>query len=232
MPEPSPPPLCAGRHLPAILLFAGLTAFVLSADLVTKWLAFEHVADVPLHLSRDPADGSTLVQQRQPDGSLTPLTRDDGHSPASAIPNHQGVTVVPGVLSLRLTINQGAVFGVGKGKQLFFAVVSVVAMIAIPVFFLRSAANARWLHICLALILGGAAGNFYDRIRFNGVRDMCYLFPGVKLPFGLSWPGGNREVYPWIFNIADAALVVGVILGLIISWHADRHRPADAARPG
>jgi signal peptidase II len=232
MPESSAPSLRAGRHLPAILLFAGLTVVVIAADLVTKWLAFEHVAQVPLHLSRDPDDGSTIVQQRHPDGSLTPLNRDDGQSPASAIPNHPGVTVVPGVFSLRLTINQGAVFGVGKGKQVFFAVVSVIAMIAIPIFFYRSDARARWLHVCLALILGGAAGNFYDRIRFNGVRDMCYLFPGVKLPFGLSWPGGNREVYPWIFNIADAALVVGVILGLIISWHADRHRPADSRRPG
>lgn len=232
MSESSPPPIRAGRHLPAILLFVGLATFVVAADLSSKWLAFERVGRYPVVLSRDPVDGSTVVHERDESGRLQPRSLAEGHGPASAISPHEGVVVVPGVLSLKLTINEGAVFGVGKGKQLFFAVISVVAMIAIPTFFYRSASNAKWLHICLALILGGAAGNFYDRVRFNGVRDMCHLFPGVRLPWGLRWPGGSGEVYPWIFNIADAALVVGVILGLIISWYADRHRPADQSPPG
>jgi signal peptidase II len=68
------------------------------------------------------------------------------------------------------------------------------------------------LHFGLALILAGALGNLYDRIMYGAVRDMLYLFPGVKLPFGITWPGGNPELYPWIFNIADAALCVGVVL--------------------
>ncbi len=228
----STPTLSAGRHPPSILLFVLIVVAIVGADLWFKAWSFSHVAGEPLVLDRDPEDGTTLVQTRGKDGRLIIQQRARDSEPASAIPFHEGMTVIPKILDLRLTINTGAVFGLGKGKQWMFVIVSIVAVIVISYIFLRSASRAKWFHITLAMILGGALGNMYDRTMFNGVRDMCLLLPGMKLPFGLSWPqflGGSSEVYPWIFNIADAALVIGVISLIIFTWRVDATRTATTA---
>ena len=225
----------AGRHLASVIVFSIIVLVTLGSDLWFKAWSFRNVADQPLILDRDPEDGTTLVQTRDGADKLIIQQRARESEPASAIPYHEGKVVVPGILALRLTINTGAVFGLGKGKQWVFVVISIVAVFVISFVFYRSDAKAKWFHITLALILGGALGNMYDRALYNGVRDMCLLFPGVKLPFGWSWPqflGGSDEVYPWIFNIADAALVIGVISLFIISWRADMRKQADPAKSG
>ncbi len=142
-------------------------------------------------------------------------------SPES-VPAHEAVGVIPYILSLKLVPNRGAVFGIGQGQRLVFVVVGVVAVIVVVVAFLRSAAHRRFLHLALALILAGALGNLYDRIIFGVVRDMLWLFPGVKLPFGLAWPGGSDELYPWVFNIADASLLAGLAILMLGMYREDK----------
>ena len=80
------------------------------------------------------------------------------------------------------------------------------------------------MHIALALILSGALGNLYDRVMFGLVRDMLWLFPGVNLPFGLHWPQGSDQLYPWVFNIADMALLFGLGIILILLWGDDKKK--------
>ena len=63
--------------------------------------------------------------------------------------------------------------------------------------FVTSRRGQPWLHIALGLITAGAIGNLYDRAVFGAVRDF--------LKFTVSW-------YPFIFNIADVLLCVGVPL--------------------
>lgn len=179
---------------------------VLTTDLVTKTLAFELVATSPVRLT----DSVRL-----------------GFSP---IPPHNAIPLLPSILSLKLTLNTGAIFGLGKGHQWFFIVVSMVAVLVLIRVFWMSHAQARVVHVALAMILAGAMGNLYDRIRFNAVRDLLWLFPEVKLPFGWRWSDGptGDQLYPWIFNVADAALVVGVVLMLVMMWSAGPHeRVAD-----
>ena len=79
----------------------------------------------------------------------------------------------------------------------------------------RSPIEARAYQVALALILGGALGNLYDRVRFAAVRDMLHMLPSTKL-------------WPWIFNPADVALVIGVGLVLLTSYLAERQRAADS----
>lgn len=179
----------AGRHWPAVVLFLSITSLGLTADLASKELAFERVASVPVRLGRGLNGGP------------------------HAIPDHEPVVVIPGVLSLHLTTNTGAVFGLGKGGQHLFVVVSVVAVAFILYYFYYSPPKRYVLHLSLALLLAGALGNLYDRLRFNLVRDLLWLFPDTKL-------------WPWIFNVADAALVVGTGLLVFISW---RDTPESAA---
>ena len=142
-------------------------------------------------------------------------------SPAS-VPPHEAVGVIPYILSLKLVPNRGAVFGIGQGHRLVFVLVGVVAVIVVVIAFVRSAAHRRFLHVALALILAGALGNLYDRVIFGMVRDMLWLFPGVKLPFGLAWPGGSDELYPWVFNIADASLLIGLGILMLGMYREDK----------
>ncbi len=218
-----PAPDSAVRHWPSVVLFMGVCVVVLTSDLVSKYMSFERVSDRPIELARSEEDGTTLVYERVESGELVLQPRYDPTAPASAIPPHEGRLVVPKGLRLKLMLNTGAVFGIGKNKQWFFALVSVVAVLIIGSIFYRSKRSSKWLHLCLGLILAGAIGNLYDRVRYNAVRDMFELFPDVDLPFGWSWPGGSTGLYPWIFNIADVALVVGVGMMLVIIW---RHEAA------
>lgn len=149
-----------------------------------------------------------------------------------------GVRVAPGVLALRLTENRGAIFGSMQGRKWFFVVASVAAAGMILYFFWQSRPDERLTHIALALILSGAMGNLYDRLTRGVVRDMLWLFPEVKLPFGWRWPGGADDLYPWIFNLADVFLLVGIGLILLRSLWAQapgercqESQAADGARP-
>jgi signal peptidase II len=195
-----PPPFRrAGRSRLAVTRFLAVMLVVLTADLVLKNWSFEHVAGRPVVLTDDHAldhRGFWL-----------------GYA-------HESIVIVPRVLELRLTTNTGAVFGLGKGNRVAFILISAIATAVIGIMFWRSPARSWGLHLALALILAGALGNLYDRIRFAAVRDMLHMLPGVHLPFGLAWPGGVREVWPWIFNLADVALLTGVGLVLLISWFA------------
>jgi signal peptidase II len=181
----------AGKCPLAVVVFGVVVLVTLGSDLALKHFSFKWVADQPVYLNLD-----------QP----------------GAIPVHDSIVVVRGLLNLHLTANTGAVFGLGKGAKWVFVVVSVVAIAVIMRLFWRSRSNAWILHVALALILAGALGNLYDRVMYSAVRDMLHLFPGAKLPIGLHWPGNGHsdELYPWLFNLADAALMVGVGLVLMM----------------
>jgi signal peptidase II len=208
----------AYRHAPALTLFLAVALGVLAADLLSKHLAFRYVAGRPIVITPQ------MVELHQP------------------LPEHDAINLVPSVLSLRLTTNPGAIFGIGRGKTGLFVAVSVLAVGVIGYVFCRSDARAPVQHLCLALILAGAMGNLYDRMVYGVVRDMLWLFPGVHLPWGWRWPHapaewapwvantGPTDLYPWIFNIADVALVVGVILMVILMWRAPK-APPEAPPP-
>ena len=195
----------AGRHAPAIVLFAVVAVVLLAADLLVKAATFGRVAGAPVSLVRDEA------------GQLAP------------IPAHDAVTIVPKALALHLTVNQGAVFGLGQGGRWVFIVFSIVASAVLVIVFARSRADSRLMHIALAAVLAGALGNLYDRLAFAVVRDMLLLFPGVKLPFGWRWPDGSDGLYPWIFNVADVCLVLGLIVLMTIMYRHDRRAAKEKA---
>jgi len=132
------------------------------------------------------------------------------------VPDH-GITLVPRVLSLRLTRNEGAIFGAMQGQKWFFVAASIAAAGLIVYFFGQSGRREYATHAALSLILAGAMGNLHDRLVEGSVRDMLMLFPDVHLPWGLRWPGGASELYPWIFNLADVFLLVGISLILLRS---------------
>lgn len=196
----------------------------LATDLVSKQLAFDRIAPNPVELDRQ----AVLHAAQTEDGV------------ASLIPRHRPVTVIPSVLDLTLVLNRGAVFGLGQGQRWLFVAFTAVALGVGLWAFAMWTQRHQWLtHASLGLVLGGGLGNLYDRIVFACVRDFLHPLPGVSLPFGLRWPSGSGEVWPYVSNLADLYLILG-IAGLVGHlWRAERdHRsvsPADSperAAPG
>ncbi len=110
-----------------------------------------------------------------------------------------GLPIIPDILHLVRHFNRGMVWGIGSGHTLL--IIAIVAIIApwlvIMAYSCKIPKAPLW---ALGLILGGAAGNIYDRIAYPGVRDFIL----VDLEF---WPAN-----PWpIFNIADAVIVIGFV---------------------
>ena len=198
-------PARALRYAPAIMRFAVAAIILLGIDLWSKTASFEHVAGTPVVVDRDATH--------------------------HAIPEHQTRILVPRVLGLHLTVNPGAVFGLGKGGRWIFIVFSVLASVVIVVVFSRSLPGAVLLHLSLGAILAGAIGNLYDRLQYGLVRDMLLLFPGVHLPFGWRWPDGSTGLYPWIFNVADVCLLVGLFILMILMYRHDRAAARAGAAP-
>jgi len=173
--------------LVSVLLIA--LSLLVAGDLAMKWWAFNIFPDQPVEVE-------AVLDQR------------------AALPD-ASATVVPNVLAIQLVLNRGAVFGLGQGFVWLFVLVTAIAMGAIGWAFATSRTGQWLLHLTLVLVLAGALGNLYDRVVHGAVRDMLWLFPGVKLPFGWAWSPGQRGLYPWVFNLADVYLTCGIALLLL-----------------
>jgi len=195
-------------------LLLGVTAIGVVLDLVSKSIAFANVAQRPVTLRRE--DVLALPPERI--GAL--------------IPQHEPVGFIPYVLEFQLVLNPGAVFGVGAGRRWFFVLFTAIALaFGLWVFARWTSRRDRCAHIALGLIFAGGIGNLYDRLVFGCVRDFLHPAPGVHLPFGWSWPGGaGTELWPWVSNIADALLLIGVALLMLRLWRTPV-KPAEPAEP-
>jgi len=124
---------------------------------------------------------------------------------------HQAVTIFPG-FNLTLMHNTGAAFSFladAEGWQRwFFSTIAIVVSAAIVVWMTRLQKGQTWLAVGLAMILGGALGNVWDRITLGYVID----FIDVYIPYTdwQHWPA---------FNIADSAITVGAA---ILIWDSLR----------
>lgn len=193
------------------------------------------------------------------DWAFTHLSADPAPSTA--------LEVVPHLMTLRRSLNTGALFGMGKGLVPLFIVASIVALGFVLYLFYHSSRDRRSLHVALGLVLAGALGNMYDRVFMiadvvhytidgreyaDAVKRLPELDrPGVQMVG--TWPNGEHprpypdsyqprfhqqgvvrdfikmeprftiaghpiEIWPWVFNIADVLLVVGVGLLMLNFW--------------
>jgi len=134
----------------------------------------------------------------------------------------QSRTIIGGLLTFRLALNDGAAFGIASGRQAFLVGVSTVAFVIILGVFLFGAARQRIVQVALGLFAAGVCGNLYDRAFNDGrVRDFIDV---------VYWPGRHWHT----FNVADAMLCVAVGLLMIATLFTDpscrRHdRPQKSA---
>ncbi len=122
----------------------------------------------------------------------------------SMLSTHQPVAVTP-FLNLTLTHNTGAAFSLlsdaGGWQRWFFSILSLAVSVFIVVWLARLPGRQRWLSCALALVLGGALGNLWDRLVRGAVVDFIDVYYRTW-----HWPA---------FNVADSAITVGVVMLLI-----------------
>jgi signal peptidase II len=120
--------------------------------------------------------------------------------------------ILGGLVPLTLAFNKGAAFGlrIGEDSRWFFVPVTIAAL-ALLTYILRHTGQKDYLRIwAIALVISGAVGNLYDRVRWNrGVVD--FLGP-IDLGF-YDFP---------IFNVADIAITCGAILLALSFWIEDK----------
>ena len=202
------------------LVFLFVVGASLAADLGLKYWSFENVAkDFQVHVRTAEAGGPEVLVRLDDDKQWFVAHEIGMTDRPERVPGHEPVVVIPGLLHLQLTLNTGAVFGTGQGGRPVFIGVSTVAVFVILFLLYRSPVGARMYHVGLALILGGALGNLYDRVLYSAVRDMLHMLPSTGL-------------WPWIFNPADVALVCGVALVLVVSWLSEmKHAKEKKNKP-
>ena len=117
----------------------------------------------------------------------------------------QEVSAVPGLVWLTNTRNSGAAFGLAQSGGTLFLLASVLVSAGIVIYVFRNQMTAAAC-VFAGLILGGTAGNGYDRLFHGWVTDFIALH---------WWP---------VFNVADSAITVGVVL--LLAGYGLRRRPA------
>lgn len=121
----------------------------------------------------------------------------------------QSITVIEDLFYITSHRNQGAAWGILQGQMWFFYIITLAVIIGIVYYLEKQAKGDKLFSISLALLLGGAIGNFIDRLFRKEVVDFLNTYI-----FQYDFP---------IFNIADAALTFGVGL-LIINMLLEERR--------
>lgn len=120
-----------------------------------------------------------------------------------ALSMYQRIEVIPGYLDWTLAYNTGAAFSfladAAGWQRWFFAAIAVVVSIVLVVWLKRLKRHETLLALALAMVLGGALGNLYDRVVLGHVVDFILV----------HWQ--SRWFFP-AFNLADTFITIGAIL--------------------
>ena len=135
----------------------------------------------------------------------------------------QSIPLIGDWLKLTFTENPGMAFGINFGPKGMVTVLSISATLLIFFYLYRVRDSYKWYRISIGFILGGALGNIIDRVFYGLFFNNSPLFAGKVVDFihvnlwrgylPESWPviGGNYAALFPIWNVADMAIVVGVV---------------------
>ena len=116
---------------------------------------------------------------------------------------NESISLIDGFFNITYVRNTGVAFGIFDplslpAKSVLLSVFTAFAAVIVITYSVRSPLRNRLLQVALALVLGGALGNLYDRLAYGYVVDFLEFYVG-----SFHWPS---------FNIADSAISVGVAL--------------------
>jgi lipoprotein signal peptidase len=201
----------------ALTVFLAILLSGLAADLASKHYVFRSLLETP------EVRGQAKVLARQMEKPVV-------HQVLPILRERQVLTRDVGLgMHWTLSLNPGVVFGTPMAPEMV-SLATLVTVALVVGMFLSSPAHFRATHVALGLILAGALGNWYDRL-FSSVE-----IPGIGgsidrhvrdfIDFS-SLTIWGKSIYPWIFNLADVFLVVGVAI-LMIHWAIVQRKPVQA----
>lgn len=117
---------------------------------------------------------------------------------------HDSILVIKDFFYITYVRNTGAAWSLFAGKTILLLMVSLIMICGIILYVYKNKTKAKLEKIAYSLILGGAIGNFLDRIVYGYVIDFLDFYI-----FGYNYP---------IFNLADTFIVLGVLLLIIYVW--------------
>lgn len=120
------------------------------------------------------------------------------------------ISIIDGFFRITSHRNKGAAWGILQNQMMFFYIITIIVVIGIVYYMEKHAKQHKLLGVALSFILGGALGNFIDRLIHKEVVD----FLDFNI-FGYEYP---------IFNFADSFLVIGVILVVIFTFYDERKK--------
>ncbi len=140
---------------------------------------------------------------------------------------NQTVVLIPNFLNIHNIHNYDAAFGSewmtnalgSMGSRILFSIFAVIASVVFIFILIRNKGGNRLLRVAFAMLVAGALGNCIDRMFLGYVRDFVEF-----VYFGFTIAGQDSF---YVFNIADAELVIGVILVLIYFIFMYRDKPED-----
>lgn len=127
----------------------------------------------------------------------------------SQIDKFEKVTLIPRLLNILRSENEGIIFGIFPGRTNAFIFFSALAIIIILCLYFWSEETTFIPNIALGFILGGAIGNLWDRIWYGHVRDFIDFHIGNKY----HWP---------TFNVADSLICVGISIMIFGSFFMEK----------
>ncbi|MCA8937712.1 MAG: signal peptidase II [Planctomycetes bacterium] len=133
--------------------------------------------------------------------------------------------LIDGFLGWKWAENQGAAFSILDGKPVVLATIGLCILTALFIYMYRADPKGRWLLTGLAFVVSGAVGNLYDRLLLGHVRDFMFFI--FDLPFhGTKILGFEIPLKYPVFNVADMAIIAGVLMLVIHSFRTDAKKKA------
>jgi signal peptidase II len=140
----------------------------------------------------------------------------------------QSIQVIGDFFRLTYIENPGMAFGLDFGWKPLFSILSIVASIGIIVFLYNQRRESFGFRLSLGLILGGAVGNLIDRVFYGVIFGEGRIFQGRVVDFldvdffDLNIFGYQITRWP-VFNVADAAVTIGVVMLLLFHRTVEHH---------
>jgi signal peptidase II len=124
---------------------------------------------------------------------------------------YESIGILP-FINFTYVHNEGAAFSflssAGGWQRWLFVVIALVATVVLVIWLRKLEPSDKWMAITISLVLGGAIGNLYDRVSYGYVIDFIDVYYQVH-----HWP---------VFNIADSAVFVGVVMMLVDAFKSDK----------
>ncbi len=148
-------------------------------------------------------------------GGVLALDQWTKHLATAWLAGRPPVQLIGDLLQLTYALNSGVAFSLGAGTRFPFYLFSIAAAVVILWLFARGRVPRTSQQIALALVLGGALGNLVDRISTGLVVDFIEMGVGR-----FRWP---------VFNVADSAVSIGVVLFILTGSTLGGRRAAHEA---